>query len=135
MANMREGSVNKEATGETITRGEFRQFQPETHQILRDLQEAIAALLPREPYHGVAGWRQECHERDHLGYDRGPAHSNRPQAYEDERSEDEAYAYEVFGGGRDQGGHGQRDCDLGNHGQGGRMYSREDKKEKTLTFF
>ncbi|GFS29030.1 hypothetical protein Acr_00g0005060 [Actinidia rufa] len=70
MANTREGSINEEATGETITRGEFRQFQQETQQILRDLQQAIAALLPREPYHGVAGLHQERQERDHRGYDR-----------------------------------------------------------------
>ncbi|GFZ08162.1 hypothetical protein Acr_19g0010990 [Actinidia rufa] len=108
MANTREGSINEEATGETITRGEFRQFQQETQQILRDLQQAIAALLPREPYHGVAGLHQERQERDHRGYDRGPVHLNRPPVYEDESSEDEAYAHEVFGGGRDQGGRGQR---------------------------
>ncbi|GFZ07641.1 hypothetical protein Acr_19g0005780 [Actinidia rufa] len=80
MANTREGSINEEATGETITRGEFRQFQQETQQILRDLQQAIAALLPREPYHGVAGLHQECQERDHRGYDRGPVHPHRPQS-------------------------------------------------------
>ncbi|GFZ06115.1 hypothetical protein Acr_18g0002850 [Actinidia rufa] len=119
MANTREGSINEEATGETITRGEFRQFQQETQQILRDLQQAIAALLPREPYHGVAGLHQERRERDHRGYDRGPVHPNRPPVYEDESSEDEAYAHEVFGGGRDQGGRGQRGRGQGNHDQGG----------------
>ncbi|GFY85338.1 hypothetical protein Acr_04g0000760 [Actinidia rufa] len=119
MANTREGSINEEATGETITRGEFRQFQQETQQILRDLQQAIAALLPREPYHGVAGLHQERQERDHRGYDRGPVHPNRPPVYEDESSEDEAYAHEVFGGGRDQGGRGQRGRGQGNHDQGG----------------
>ncbi|GFZ21442.1 hypothetical protein Acr_29g0006040 [Actinidia rufa] len=72
MANTREGSINEEATGETITRGEFRQFQQETQQILRDLQQAIAALLPREPCHGVGGQHQGRQERDHRGYDRGP---------------------------------------------------------------
>ncbi|GFY91568.1 hypothetical protein Acr_07g0017640 [Actinidia rufa] len=122
MANTREGSINEETTGETITRGEFRQFQQETQQILRDLQQAIAALLPREPYHGVAGLHQECQERDHRGYDRGPIHPNRPPVYEDESSEDEAYAHEVFGGGRDQEGRGQRGHGQGNHDQGGRMF-------------
>ncbi|GFZ14970.1 hypothetical protein Acr_24g0011600 [Actinidia rufa] len=109
MANTREGSVNEEATGEPITRGEFRQFQQETQQILRDLQQAIAALLPREPCRGVAELHQERQERDHRGHDRGPIHPNRPLAYEDESSEDEAYAHEVFGRRRDQGGRGQRD--------------------------
>ncbi|GFZ20588.1 hypothetical protein Acr_28g0012930 [Actinidia rufa] len=103
MANTREGSVNKEATVKPITRGEFRQFQQETQQILRDLQQAIAALLPREPCRGVAELHQERQERDHRGHDRGPIHPNRPLAYEDESSEDEAYAHEVFGGRRDQG--------------------------------
>ncbi|GFY97606.1 hypothetical protein Acr_12g0001470 [Actinidia rufa] len=70
MANTREGSVNEEATGEPITRGEFRQFQQETQQILRDLQQAIAALLPREPCRGVAELHQERQERDHCGHDR-----------------------------------------------------------------
>ncbi|XP_057509160.1 uncharacterized protein LOC130791849 [Actinidia eriantha] len=94
MANTREGSVNEKATGEPITRGEFRQFQQETQQILRDLQQAIAALLPREPYQGVAGLHQERQERDHCGYDRVPVRPNRPPVYEDESSEDEAYAHE-----------------------------------------
>ncbi|GFY97663.1 hypothetical protein Acr_12g0002040 [Actinidia rufa] len=98
MANTREGSINEDTTGETITR-------------------AIAALLPREPYRGVAGLHQERQERGHHGHDRGPLHHNRPPIYEDESSEDEAYAHEVFGGGRDQGGRGQ-----GNHDQGGRMF-------------
>ncbi|GFY84756.1 hypothetical protein Acr_03g0015300 [Actinidia rufa] len=119
MANTREGSINDEATGETITRGEFRQFQQETQQILRDLQQVIAALLPREPYHGIAGLHQERQERDHHGYDLGPVHPNRPPVYEDESSEDEAYVHEVFGGGRDQGGRGQRGRGQGNHDQGG----------------
>ncbi|GFZ18375.1 hypothetical protein Acr_27g0001140 [Actinidia rufa] len=43
--------------------------------------------------------RQERQERDHHGYDRGPVHPNRPPVYEDESSDDEAYAHEVFGGG------------------------------------
>ncbi|GFY86852.1 transducin/WD40 repeat-like superfamily protein [Actinidia rufa] len=97
--------------GRAHTRGEFRQFQQETQQILRDLQQAIAALLPREPCRGVAELHQERQERDHRGHDRGPIHPNRPLAYEDESSEDEAYAHEVFGGRRDQGGRGQRDRD------------------------
>ncbi|GFZ05196.1 hypothetical protein Acr_17g0007680 [Actinidia rufa] len=122
MANTREGNIHEEATGETITRNEFRQFQQETQQILRDLQQAIAALLPREPYHGVARLQQERQERDHRGYDRGPVHPNRPPIYKDESSEDEAYAHEVFGGGRDQGGRGQRGRGQGNHDQGGRMF-------------
>ncbi|GFY93897.1 hypothetical protein Acr_09g0003430 [Actinidia rufa] len=63
---------------------------------------------PGEPYHGVAGLHQERQERDHRGYDRGPVHPNRPPVYEDESSEYEAYAHEVFGGRRDQGGRGQR---------------------------
>ncbi|GFY81462.1 hypothetical protein Acr_01g0012710 [Actinidia rufa] len=58
-------------------------------------------FLPREPYHGVAGLHQERQERDHRGYDRGPVHPHRPPVNEDESSEDEAYAHEVFGGGRD----------------------------------
>ncbi|GFS34365.1 hypothetical protein Acr_00g0033580 [Actinidia rufa] len=129
MANTREGSINEEATGETITRGEFHQFQQETQQILRDLQQAIAALLPREPYHGVAGLHQERQERDHRGYDRGPVHPNRPPVYEDESSENEAYAHEVFGGGRDQGGRGQRGRGQGNHDQGGRMFGNFESRD------
>ncbi|GFY89631.1 hypothetical protein Acr_06g0015710 [Actinidia rufa] len=85
------------------------------------LQQAIAALLPREPYHGVAGLHQERQERDHRGYDRGPVHPHRPPVYEDESSEDEAYAHEVFGGGREQGGRGPRGRGQENHDQGGRM--------------
>ncbi|GFY93312.1 hypothetical protein Acr_08g0017080 [Actinidia rufa] len=129
MANTREGSINEEATGETITRGEFRQFQQETQQILRDLQQAIAALLPREPYHGVAGLHQERQERDHRGYDRGPVHPHRPPVNEDESSEDEAYAHEVFGGGRDQGGRGPRGRGQGNHDQGGRMVGNFESRD------
>ncbi|GFY85886.1 hypothetical protein Acr_04g0006240 [Actinidia rufa] len=129
MANTREGSINEEATGETITRGEFRQFQQETQQILRDLQQAIAALLPREPYHGVAGLHQERQERDHRGYDRGPVHPHRPPVNEDEGSEDEAYAHEVFGGGRDQGGRGPRGRGQGNHDQGGRMVGNFESRD------
>ncbi|GFZ19030.1 MATE efflux family protein [Actinidia rufa] len=129
MANTREGSIIEEATGETITRGEFRQFQQETQQILRDLQQAIAALLPREPYHGVGGLHQERQERDHRGYDRGPVHPNRPPVYEDESNEDEAYAHEVFGGGRDQGGRGQRGRGQGNHDQGGRMFGNFESRD------
>ncbi|GFZ14234.1 hypothetical protein Acr_24g0004240 [Actinidia rufa] len=49
-----------------------------------------------EPYHGVTRLHQECQERDHRGYDRGPIHPNRPPIYEDESSEDEAYAHEVL---------------------------------------
>ncbi|GFZ18991.1 hypothetical protein Acr_27g0007300 [Actinidia rufa] len=129
MANTQEGSINEEATGETITRGEFRQFQQETQQILRDLQQAIAALLPREPYHGVAGLHQERQERDHRGYDRGPVHPHRPPVNEDESSEDEAYAHEVFGGGRDQGGRGPRGRGQGNHDQGGRMVGNFESRD------
>ncbi|GFS38746.1 hypothetical protein Acr_00g0059150 [Actinidia rufa] len=129
MANTQEGSINEEATGETITRGEFRQFQQETQQILRDLQQAIAALLPREPYHGVGGLHQERQEHDHRGYDRGPVHPNRPPVYEDESSEDEAYAHEVFGGGRGQGGRGQRGRGQGNHDQGGRMFGNFESRD------
>ncbi|GFZ08580.1 hypothetical protein Acr_20g0003880 [Actinidia rufa] len=134
MANTREGSVNEEATGEPITRGDFRQFQQETQQILRDLQQqAIAALLPREPgRRGVAELHQERQERDHRGHDRGPIHPNRPLAYEDESSEDEAYAHEVFGGRRDQGGRGQRDRGLGNQEQGGRVTIRDQVSLHTL---
>ncbi|GFZ02560.1 hypothetical protein Acr_15g0011680 [Actinidia rufa] len=129
MANTQEGSINEEATGETITRGEFRQFQQETQQILRDLQQAIAALLPREPYNGVGGLHQERQERDHRGYDRGPVHPNRPPVYEDESSEDKAYAHEVFGGGRGQGGRGQRGRGQGNHDQGGRMFGNFESRD------
>ncbi|XP_057473975.1 uncharacterized protein LOC130762303 [Actinidia eriantha] len=129
MANTREGSVNEEATGEPITQGEFRQFQQETQQILRDLQQAIAALLPREPCRGVAELHQERQERDHRGHDRGPIHHNRPPAYEDESSEDEAYAHEVFGRRRDQGGRGQRDRGLGNQEQGGRMLGNFESRD------
>ncbi|XP_057509150.1 uncharacterized protein LOC130791839 [Actinidia eriantha] len=129
MANTREGSVNEEATGEPITRGEFRQFQQETQQILRDLQQAIAAFLPREPCRGVTGLHQERQERDHRGYDRGPIHPNKPPAYEDESSEDEAYAHEVFGGRRDQGGRGQRDRGIGNQEQGGRMLGNLESRD------
>ncbi|XP_057469681.1 uncharacterized protein LOC130758770 [Actinidia eriantha] len=134
MANTREGSVNEEATGEPITRGEFRQFQQETQQMLRDLQQAIAALLPREPCRGVVEQQQERQERDHRGHDRGPIHPNRPPVYEDESSEDEAYAHEVFGGRRDQGGRdqgvrGQRDRGLGNQEQGGRMLRNFESRD------
>ncbi|GFZ14820.1 hypothetical protein Acr_24g0010100 [Actinidia rufa] len=133
MANTREGSVNEEATGEPITRGEFRQFQQETQQILRDLQQAIAALLPREPGRGVAELHQERQERDHRGHDRGPIHPNRPLAYEDESSEDEAYAHEVFGGRRDQGGRGQRDRGLGNQEQGGLTLAKKVESQQNRT--
>ncbi|GFZ10813.1 hypothetical protein Acr_22g0002110 [Actinidia rufa] len=81
-------------------------------------EQAIAALFPREPYHGIAGLHQELQERDHRGYDSSPVHPNMPPVYEDERSEDEAYAHDIFGGGRDQGGRGQRDRGQGNHDQG-----------------
>ncbi|GFY88226.1 hypothetical protein Acr_06g0001660 [Actinidia rufa] len=133
MANTREGSVNEEATGEPITRGEFRQFQQETQQILRDLQQAIAALLPREPGRGVAELHQERQERDHRGHDRGPIHPNRPLAYEDESSEDEAYAHEVFGGRRDQRGRGQRDRGLGNQEQGGLTLAKKVESQQNRT--
>ncbi|GFZ09959.1 hypothetical protein Acr_21g0005580 [Actinidia rufa] len=133
MANTREGSVNEEATGEPITRGEFRQFQQETQQILRELQQAIAALLPREPGRGVAELHQERQERDHRGHDRGPIHPNRPLAYEDESSEDEAYAHEVFGGRRDQGGRGQRDRGLGNQEQGGLTLAKKVESQQNRT--
>ncbi|GFS41250.1 hypothetical protein Acr_00g0073290 [Actinidia rufa] len=133
MDNTREGSINKEATGETITRGEFRQFQQETQQILRDLRQAIAALLLREPYRGVAGLHQERQERGHHGYDRGPIHHNRPLVYEDDSSEDEAYAHEVFGGGHDQGGRGQRGRGQGNHDQGGLAKKVESQQNQTNT--
>ncbi|GFZ21566.1 hypothetical protein Acr_29g0007280 [Actinidia rufa] len=69
-------------------------FNRRLSKILRDLQQAIAALLPREPYHGVGGQHQGRQKRDHRGYDRGPVHPNRPPVYEDESSEDEAYAHE-----------------------------------------
>ncbi|GFZ03662.1 hypothetical protein Acr_16g0002860 [Actinidia rufa] len=130
MANTREGSINEESTEKTITRGEFRQFQQETQQILRDLQQAIATLLPREPYHGVAGLHQERQERDHRGYDRGPVHPNRPPVYEDESSEDEAYAHEVFGGGRDQGG--REDQQIARFVNGLRVAIRDQVSLQTL---
>ncbi|GFY99895.1 hypothetical protein Acr_13g0012950 [Actinidia rufa] len=71
----------------------------------------------------------ERQERDHRGHDRGPIHPNRPLAYEDESSEDEAYAHEVFGGRRDQGGRGQRDRGLGNQEQGGRMLGNFESRD------
>ncbi|GFS46199.1 hypothetical protein Acr_00g0100760 [Actinidia rufa] len=52
-----------------------------------------------------------------------------PPTYEDESSEDEAYAHEVFGGGRDQGGRGQRDRRLGNHEQEGRMFGNFESRD------
>ncbi|GFY93811.1 hypothetical protein Acr_09g0002570 [Actinidia rufa] len=82
-----------------------------------------------KPYHGVTGRRQEHQEHDHPGYGRGPVHPNRALVYEDESSEDEAYAHEVFGGGRDQGVHGQRDRGLGNHEQGGRIFGNFESRD------
>ncbi|GFY96435.1 hypothetical protein Acr_11g0007410 [Actinidia rufa] len=109
-------------------------FNRRLRQILRDLQQAIAALLPREPYHGVAGLHQERQERDHRGYDRGPVHPHRPPVYEGESSKDEAYAHEVFGGGREQGGRGPRGRGQGNHDQGGRMPRKSNPtKNRTNT--
>ncbi|GFZ09960.1 hypothetical protein Acr_21g0005590 [Actinidia rufa] len=77
----------------------FVSFNRKPSRYCGELQQAIAALLPREPGRGVAELHQERQERDHRGHDRGPIHPNRPLAYEDESSEDEAYAHEVFGGG------------------------------------
>ena len=98
MVDRRDGDhpINDEVEEPVLTRAKFQQFRKENQQVMRDLQQAVVALLAKNPNHDAHGERDSRNAREPLL--RGYNNRNRPLAYDKDDNEDDEYEEDVHRG-------------------------------------